>query len=190
MPKFGVPTSTLQQPAWPPAGVYEFHVKSFKPGWTNDKKSRNLNPRLEICNTPGNFLCDDKECAQKHSANGAPGHSFNGSMPAFITGNEKAMFIMEAMVHALGHEMVEEVDPNTGEAYSFIPGAFNAANENDPTTWQYSGPLTDPTCTGKLEVTLVDAKNKAGQIVGKKNNISQFFCKVAGCTVKHPTELK
>lgn len=188
--RFGVPSSKLQEKKWVPPGIYEFRIKGFKPDFTKAKTSINLNPELEIVNTPGTFLCDDPDCATKHDdGQGNPGHAFNGNKPAFLSGNEGAMFIVVAMVHSLGFEMVEGINPDTGEPTTSIPGKFNFVKADDPRTWTYEGPLTDSAYTGKLEVSHVDTI-EGGRVTGHKNNIRMFVCKVPGCTQRHPSDLK
>jgi hypothetical protein len=188
--RFGVPASQLQQKVWCPPGIYTFKVTKFKPDYTKDKQSINLNPELEICDTPGTFLCEDPACKTKHNdGQGNPGHAFNGCKPAFLSGNEKAMFIVAAMCHALGHPMVEELNSATGETYVNIPGEFSYTVANDPKTWTYKGPLTEPGVVGQLEVNYLPQTNNVGVVIGKKNNIKMFICKVPGCTERHPTDL-
>ena len=95
----------------------------------------------------------------------------------FCSLNSKAGFIQLALVHSLGLQM--EVEGDT----AYMPGKFleDTSDPDNVEKWQYDGPMKGR--TGRLEVYERSYQNK------KQSTIKQFFCAIAGCTEKHPTEL-
>lgn len=187
MPRFGVPTSQLQNLVEPPPGIYTVRLKGFKPKFTKDKQSYNFNPHLVIVAPTGEkFRCSDPDCELKHGA----GHELNDCRAAFVNLNSKpqAFFIARALSHMLGFNTIIEQDPDAGEEYENFVGKFSG-DEQNPDSWVYSGPLIDASTTGQLEVAKGDKQDAQGNIIGQKNIIKQYFCKIPGCQEKHPTNL-
>jgi hypothetical protein len=62
-----------------------------------------------------------------------------------------------------------------------FPGNWDGPEE-DPSKWQYSGPLL-----GQVgQAYVIQADNGKG---GQNNKIKFYVCKVPGCTEKHSTNL-
>lgn len=129
MPKVAVNNEALKAPEPVEAGVYEFRFEGFKPSYSKDKGSINLNPMLAIINNP------------KYD-----GTVDNKKRYIFLNLNTKAPWIQQDLIHSMGMEM-EKIDSTTSQ----IPGTFDGP-DNDPTQWKYTGPLTGR--TGKVEVVL------------------------------------
>lgn len=87
--------------------------------------------------------------------------------------NTKADWIILAFCHAFGVSVGEDLN---------LPGEFNGP-DNDPTKWQYVGPLLGQTA----QVLLKQCDNTKGRMVTK---VDQYLCKLgAACKTQHPTGL-
>ena len=105
-----------------PEGIYEFRCDGFKPSFSKDRESINLNPQLKIVS-----------------------HLTLNGKAIWCNLNTKAGWIMDAFVKSLGMEMVI-----TGNDAA-LPGDFNGPDE-DPKAWQYVGPLVGKVGKVKLIV--------------------------------------
>lgn len=164
MPSIKVSNDSLKAPEPVEAGVYEFRFEGFKPKFSKDKGSINLNPQLIIINNP------------KYDGSAGDGKKHQ----IFENLNTKAPWVQQDFVHSLGIVM-EKVDATTSQ----IPGAFDGPEDN-PEQWKYTGPLTGR--TGKCEVILETYNGKP------QNKIKQYICNVTNCAqmnpdVKHSTNL-
>lgn len=74
--------------------------------------------------------------------------------------------------HGLGFDM----DPTTGA----LPGGFEG-DANEPSTWQYKGPLMGKTMEAECEIDTYLGKDSL--------KIKSIRCKVSGCKEKHSTNL-
>jgi hypothetical protein len=134
-------------------GLVTLRLDGFKPKFSKDKGSVNLNPILKITNHP----------------------EYNDRV-VFENLNTKGKWVWKDFCHAFGVPMVEL----PGGDFEF-PGDFAGADDN-PESWQYSGPLV-----GQLgQVYLVQADDTKG---GIKNAVKFYCCKVVGCSEKHSTNL-
>lgn len=138
-------------------GTYTVSLQSFKPKKAAKGDSVNLNPNVVIIG--------DAELNGKQS-----NYSLNFQASTW--------FMVKSFLHSFG--IKEDVDAQGNES---IPGDFGGPNynPNDPSTWQYSGPLLGR--TAKWEFAEVEYQ-------GKKNvKPKQFLCALPGCTEKHPDNL-
>jgi hypothetical protein len=94
-----------------PEGLYTLRVDGFKPKYSKDKGSVNLNPVLKVTNHAD---CNDRI--------------------VFENLNTKGKWVWKDFCHAFGVPLVEA----NGD-YEF-PGNFAGADDN-PESWQYTGPL-------------------------------------------------
>jgi hypothetical protein len=135
-----------------PDGLYELRIEGFEPEFSSKKTSINLNPILKIINHP----------------------SLNGKR-VFDNLNSGAAWIIESFCHAAGQRLTP--NPNGG---GDMPGDFVGADDN-PTSWQYTGPLTG---------TIAKAFLKNAPYNGKdQSKVDQWFCSVPGCQTKHAQNL-
>jgi hypothetical protein len=98
-----------------PEGLYTFRLDGFKPKFSKDRGSVNLNPVLKIIN-----------------------HSTLNDRILFENLNTKAQWIWPEFCHAFGVPLGEE----KGEFV--FPGDF-PGDENNPESWNYIGPLLGQT---------------------------------------------
>lgn len=87
-------------------------------------------------------------------------------------------FMVKSFIHSFGLEVDKDAQGNES-----IPGDFAGPNynPNDPSTWQYSGPLQGRTASWEFAEV---------EYQGKKNiKPKQFLCSLPGCTEKHPDNL-
>lgn len=111
MPKVRVSKESVKPPEALPESIYQYRLGGFKPKFSKDKGSINLNPQMKVINHP----------------------TLNGKY-IFNNLNTKAGWILKAFVENLGLKMVE-----VGEDLD-MPGEFTGP-EDDPTKWVYRGPL-------------------------------------------------
>lgn len=138
-------------------GTYTVSLQGFKPKKSKDGNSVNLNPNVVVIGDP---VQNGKQ--SNYSLN------FQAS----------TWFMIKSFLHSFG--VKEDVDAQGNES---IPGDFGgpAYNPNDPTTWQYSGPLLGKTAKWEFAET---------EYQGKKSvKPKQFLCALPGCTEKHPDNL-
>lgn len=133
-------------------GLVTVRLDGFKPQFSKDRGSINLNPQLKVIN-----------------------HAEYNDRSVFENLNTKAKWIWKDFCHSFGVQMVEA----NGE-FEF-PGDFDG-QEDDPTKWQYRGPLLGQTA----QLYLVQADNTKG---GISNKTKYYVCKVAGCAEKHSANL-
>lgn len=145
-----------------PAGMYKLRLTGFKLALSKAGDSVNYNPQFEIIDNP----------------------EYDGRK-VFETMNSKGAWVLQDMSHACGQLLVELQDGNQGtEAATFVlPGIWANADvyPDDPSKWEYTGPLTNATLEAELYEHEYNGK--------KSNKVKQFICKVPGCTVKHSTNL-
>lgn len=111
-----------------PAGIYTVQLKGFKPALDGKGTGVNLNPQLEVVNHP----------------------EYN-NRPVFESLNTKAKWRWKAFFGCFGIILQEDANGDFE-----IPGDFTGP-ENDPSKWQYTGPLTGLTGQVKLkEVQVLD----------------------------------
>lgn len=144
-----------------PAGIYKVLFLEFKPKHSKSvnkvtgAKSINLNAYVKILDHP-EFETERKVVA-----------SLNEGVPSFI----------QDFVHSFGMEMEDQLG-----AEPSIPGTFDADKNkfkaDDPTTWVYSGPLTNK--TAQWELGIKDYNGKPTQ------TIKRFICSVPNCATRFP----
>jgi hypothetical protein len=113
-----------------PPGEYEVRFLGFKPKMNSKGDGINLNPSFEVIN---NVDFERRRLFDNLSTKPTVAKNIAG------------------FVHCLGVEMESD-----GKGGFSIPGTFDSGKpefrEDDPSTWEYSGPLTGK--TGKVEVTI------------------------------------
>jgi hypothetical protein len=153
-----------------PAGWYILQLKGFKPKASKPKppstesESWNMNAEFEIINHP------------EHS-----------TRKVFAGFNSKIPWAIVDFVHATGLRMeeVQNGDEGTEKALFVIPGVWENIDKfpDDPSKWNYLGPLVNRTVEVELAEIPATGQYKA------KNEIRQFKCAVQGCVDKHSTNL-
>jgi hypothetical protein len=93
-------------------GMVTVRLDGFKPTWSKDKGSVNLNPQLKVINHP----------------------EYNDRQ-VFDNLNTKAKWIWKDFCHAFGVPVLEASDGSVE-----FPGDFQGPDDN-PEAWQYVGPL-------------------------------------------------
>lgn len=131
-----------------PDGLYELRLEGFEPDFSKAKTSINLNPILKIVNHP----------------------TLNGKR-VFDNLNSGASWIIESFCHAFGLPLTP--NPNGG---GDMPGDF-VGPDDDPSKWQYSGPLTGTVGKALLKTTSYNGKDSS--------KVDQWFCAVQNCNTKH-----
>jgi len=134
-------------------GLITVRLDSFTPKLSSKKDSVNLNPVMKVIN-----------------------HAEYNDRLVFENLNTKGKWVWKDFCHAFGVPLVEG---NNGDVE--FPGDFDGP-EDDPTKWQYRGPLVGQ----QAQIYLVQADNTKGGIA---NKIKYYICKVAGCTEKHSSNL-
>lgn len=140
-----------------PEGWYKLQFKGFKPELTKAKDGINLQPHFEIV--------QNKEYENRRV--------FSGIGTKFVPG-------INDFVHACGMEL-EDVP---GTENKKIPGIFKgeAENPDDPTKWEYLGPLLNKVF--EAEVCIKEYNGK------KSNRIKQYKCAVPSCKERHIPNLE
>lgn len=152
MAKIGFSKEQLEGNVYPD-GVYEVRLESFEPEFSKKRDSINLNPVLKIVNHP----------------------TLNNKR-VFDNMNSGASWIIEAAVHAFGLALT----PN-GNGGGDIPGEFMGPDD-DPTAWQYVGPLT-----GQVAKVLLKKTEYQGK---ESTKVDQWLCALGTqCKTKHPSGL-
>lgn len=138
-----------------PEGWYRLQFTGFKPVASKNKDSVNLQPQFQI--------------VQNTEHEGGK---------VWSNMNTNAPFVIQDFVHACGLEMEQEPD---GSAK--IPGVFKGVDENpdDPTKWEYFGPLMNKIFEAELFISEYNGR--------KSNKIKQYRCIVPNCKERHSTNL-
>jgi hypothetical protein len=95
-----------------PEGLYTFRCEGFKPKFSKDKNSINLNPIMKITN-----------------------HATYNDRSVFENLNTKGKWVWKDFCHCFGVPLIED-----GAGDFEFPGDFVGADDN-PESWQYTGPL-------------------------------------------------
>lgn len=159
--RMGAPKDSMEPRKVLPAGRYTVRLDGFKPAMSKNKDNPSVNffPQLKITN-----------------------HATLNGEKVFTPLNQSVGFILQAFCHMFGQDLELQ-----GDAMC-IPGGFNPdpTVPDDISKMTYAGPLQG--ATGDLELGV--QKQTMGRNVGKDQNyIKQFYCRLPGCTEKHPTEL-
>jgi len=142
-----------------PEGLYKFKMLGFKPSKSKNGDSINFNPILELVDTT------DGSAVPKNQ----DGSNMTSQYWAGL--NSKADGIVNDFCHCFGLPM--EGPPTALE----IPGIFDGPAD-DPSKWQYKGPLIGRTGTAMLIIS--EYNNK------KSNKIKYYVCGIADCTTRFP----
>ena len=134
-------------------GLITVRLDSFTPKLSSKKDSVNLNPVMKVIN-----------------------HAEYNDRLVFENLNTKGKWVWKDFCHAFGVPLVEGTNGDVE-----FPGDFDGP-EDDPTKWQYRGPLVGQ----QAQIYLVQSDNTKGGIA---NKIKYYICKVAGCTEKHSSNL-
>src|SRR6266850_4853182 len=122
-------------------GLITVRLDGFKPALSSKKDSVNLNPIMKVIN-----------------------HAEYNDRRVFENLNTKGKWVWKDFCHAFGVPLQE-----VGGDFEF-PGEFDGA-EDDPTKWQYRGPLLGQQAT----LYVVQADDTKG---GIKNAVKYYVCKV------------
>lgn len=163
MPKMTASKEDLKGQPVHPEGMYSVRLKGFKPAWSKNKDSVNLNPDMVITN---HMELNDKK--------------------VFFNLNSKAKWLWQDFCHCFGVPLT----PNASNPEEMeFPGDF-AGPENTPDKWIYSGPLQN--AIGQLYLIQAPAVDKSGnEKPGEfQNRIKYFVCAVPSCEEKHSDNLK
>ena len=143
----------------PDSGLYQLKLLGFKPAKSKNGDSINFNPVLELVGTT------DGSAVPKDDKGG------NLQSQYWAGVNSKADGIVNDFCHGFGLPM--EGPPTALE----IPGIFDGPAD-DPSKWQYKGPLVGRVCTAYLEV---------GQYNGKPNvKVKYYTCAIPDCATRFP----
>lgn len=151
-PRMSFSKESLEQKPPVEEGLYEVRLEGFEPDYSKSRNNVNLNPTLKIVN-----------------------HHKETGRQVFDNLNSAAPWIIEAFCHAFGLELVPD-----GNGGFTMPGDFNGP-EDDPSKWNYAGPLTG--CVAKVFLKHNTYNNKTNA------KVDQWMCQVPGCTKKHPSNL-
>jgi hypothetical protein len=138
-------------------GTYTVSLQGFKPKKSKDGNSVNLNPNVVIIGDP----------------------AMNGKQSNYsLNFQASTWFMVKSFIHSFGIDVEKDAAGNES-----IPGDFGGPqyNADDPSTWQYSGPLLGKTAKWEFAETTYNGK------VSVKPK--QFLCALSGCTEKHPDNL-
>jgi hypothetical protein len=138
MPRIGAPTEDLKAVVFP-EGDYDVRLEGFQPAFSKDKQSVNLNPQMVYVGT-GDPKMDGKK--------------------AFDSLNTKAPWRFDELCRCFGERVVVEGDQ------TYLPGDF-VGPENEPSKWQYTGPLLGK--VGKVHIIKETYNNK------EQNKITGFI---------------
>lgn len=133
-------------------GLVTVRLDGFDPKYSKDRGSVNLNPKMVIIN-----------------------HAEYNDRRLFENLNTKGKWVWKDFCHAFGVPMAE-----VNGDFEF-PGEFDG-QEDDPTKWQYRGPLLGQ----QAQIYLIQGDNGKG---GVNNKIKYYVCKIPGCTEKHSSNL-
>lgn len=153
-----------------PAGWYTVQIKGFKPKAAAVKQGETESGSLSL----------NAEMA-------VIGHPEHEGRRVFAGLNTKMAFMWQDFVHATGLQMeeVQNADAGTEKASYTIPGVFENSDTSpdDPSKWNYLGPLLNKTMEVELAEIPASGSYKA------KNEVRQYKCAVPGCQEKHSTNL-
>lgn len=133
-------------------GLVTVRLDGFKPAYSKDKGSVNLQPQMAIIN-----------------------HAEYNDRRVFENLNTKGKWVWKDFCHAFGVAM-----PEVNGDFEF-PGDWDGP-EDDPTKWQYRGPLIGQ----QAQIYVIQGDNGKG---GINNKIKYYVCKIPGCTEKHSSNL-
>ncbi len=133
-------------------GLVTVRLDGFEPKYSKDRGSINLNPKMKVIN-----------------------HSEYNDRVVFENWNTKAKWLWPDYCHAFGVQL-----PEVNGDFEW-PGDFDGPDD-DPTKWQYRGPLLGQTA----QIMLIQADNTKGSDV---NKVKFYVCKVPGCALKHSANL-
>lgn len=139
-------------------GTYMVSLQGFKPKKAKPpSESVNLNPNVVVIGDP----------VQNGKQSNYP-----------LNFQASTWFMVKSFIHSFGIDVEKDAQGNES-----IPGDFGgpAYNPNDPSTWQYSGPLLGKTAKWEFAETEYNGK--------KSVKPKQFLCALPGCTEKHPDNL-
>lgn len=134
-------------------GLVTIRLDGFEPKLASKKDSVNLNPTLKIIN-----------------------HPEHNDRRVFENLNTKAKWVWKDFCHAFGVPLLEATNGDVE-----FPGDFDGP-EDDPTKWQYRGPLTGQ----QAQAYLIQSDDTKG---GIRNAVKYYVCRVPGCTEKHSQKL-
>ena len=134
-------------------GVVTVRLDGFKPQLASKKDSVNLNPTLKVIN-----------------------HAEYNDRPIWENLNTKGKWVWKDFCHAFGVPLLETTNGDVE-----FPGDFDGP-EDDPTKWQYRGPLTGQ----QAQAYLIQSDDTKG---GIRNAVRYYVCRVPGCTEKHSQKL-
>lgn len=112
-PRLTASKESIEGPPPMPEGLYTIRCDGFKPAFSKDRASKNLNPVLKVTNNS----------------------DFNDRV-VFENLNTKGSWIWPDFCHAFGVPMVKDAQGG----YEF-PGDWGDFPEDKPELWQYIGPL-------------------------------------------------
>ena len=134
MPRFTASKDKIEGKPPIPEGIYSFRLDGWKPKWSKDKGSINLNPVLKVIN-----------------------HAEYNDRYLYENLNTKGEWVWKDFCHALGVPLPQDA---SGE-YEF-PGKFVDPNDpngmGDPEKYEYTGPLTGQ--IGQCKVVQTSYNNK------------------------------
>lgn len=133
-------------------GIVTVRLDGFEPKLASKKDSVNLNPLMKVIN-----------------------HAEYNDRRIFENLNTKGKWVWKDFCHAFGVPLQE-----VGGDFEF-PGEFDGP-EDDPTKWQYRGPLLGQ----QAQLYVVQADDTKG---GIKNAVKYYICKISGCVEKHTANL-
>lgn len=133
-------------------GLITVRLDGFEPKLSSKKDSVNLNPLMKVIN-----------------------HAEYNDRRVFENLNTKGKWVWKDFCHAFGVPLQEV----SGD-FEF-PGEFDGP-EDDPSKWQYRGPLLGQQAT----LYVVQADDTKG---GIKNAVKYYVCKIQGCVEKHSSNL-
>lgn len=166
MVNFSIPKDTIEGRGVIPAGIYSLRCDGFKPSFSKDRGSINLNPRLKTV--------DFKTAEGEEAA-------------LFFNMNNKFGPGITDLVHGFGQVLVKN-----GDGSYTLPGKFDG-DDADPTKWVYSGPLLGEVADVEVIVTTVMDGGVAvvdGDGNPKlRNEVKRFLCRVPNCKLRHMDDL-
>ena len=152
MPRISFSKESLESKPAAEDGLYEIRLEGFEPKFSKDKNSVNLNPVMKVVN-----------------------HQKENGRRIYDNLNTGAPWIIKAFTHAFGLDLVTD-----GAGGMTLPGDFNGP-ENDPSKWQYSGPLTGCVAKVMLKQTVYNGRTNS--------KVDQWMCQAPACSEKHPQNL-
>jgi hypothetical protein len=168
MPQIRIPKESLEGLEGLPPGIYDVRLDGFKPKWSKDKSSVNLQPIMIAINSPDPKLNDGKH-------------------RAFDNMNSQCGWIMIDFCHAFGELMAGEQNGVPMEQWTSpdvgLPGEF-LGDAGKPEEWKYVGPLLSK--VGKVEIVKVPGYKDPSK---QQSALKRYFCVIPGCQHKHADSL-